>query len=101
VKDTNEPLVREITFADKEFPGSRQYLLPDLILRWKPQRPAKEIWSEKLGSIKAELKTGRGGIHTGDGFAILAGALDRLDNQVPPLTDIRDYKGFVTELLGA
>jgi predicted AlkP superfamily phosphohydrolase/phosphomutase len=101
VKDTNEPLVREITFADKEFPGSRRYLLPDLILKWKPQRPAKEIWSETLGSIKAELKTGRGGIHTGDGFAILAGALDRLDNQVPALTDIRDYKGFVTELLGA
>ena len=101
VKETDEPLVREITFADKEFPGSRSYLLPDLILSWNPQRPAKEIWSEKLGSIKAELKTGRGGIHTGEGFAILAGALDRLDNQVPALRDIRDYKSFVTELLGA
>ena len=101
VKETNEPLVREIAFAHKEFPGSRSYLLPDLILLWNPQRPAKEIWSEKLGSIKAELKTGRGGIHTGDGFAILAGALDRLDNQVPALTDIRDYKNFVTGLLGA
>jgi predicted AlkP superfamily phosphohydrolase/phosphomutase len=101
VKDTGEPLVGEIVFTKDEFPGERSYLLPDLILRWKPERPAKEIWSEQLGSIKAELKTGRGGIHTGDGFAILAGALDRLDNQVPPLGDVRDYKGFVTALLGA
>jgi predicted AlkP superfamily phosphohydrolase/phosphomutase len=101
VKDTGEPLVSEIVFAKDEFPGSRSYLLPDLILLWKPERPAKEIWSEQLGSIKAELKTGRGGIHTGGGFAILAGALDRLDNQVPPLRDVRDYKGFVTALLGA
>lgn len=101
VKDTGEPLIKDIFFAKDEFPGSRSYLLPDLILLWKPERPAKEICSEELGTIKAELKTGRGGIHTGDGFAILAGALDRLDNQVPPLTDIRDYKSFVTALLGA
>jgi hypothetical protein len=101
VKDTGEPLVSEIFFAKDEFPGPRSFLLPDLILLWKPERPAKEIWSERFGSIKAELKTGRGGIHTGDGFAILAGALDRLDNQVPPLRDVRDYKGFVTALLGA
>ena len=101
VKETNEPLVRDIFFAQEEFPGPRSYLLPDLILLWKPERPAKEIWSEELGSIKAELKTGRGGIHTGEGFAILAGALDRLDNQVPPLRDIRDYKGFATALLGS
>ena len=101
MKETNEPLVREIAFAHKEFPGSRSHLLPDLILLWKPERPAKEIWSEKLGSIKAELKTGRGGIHTGEGFAILAGALDRLDNQVPAPSDLRDYKAFVTGLLSA
>ena len=101
VKETDEPLVGDIAFSDEEFPGPRGYLLPDVILLWKPERPAKEIWSEELGSIKAELKTGRGGIHTGDGFAIMAGALDRLDNQVPPLTDIRDYKNLVTALLGA
>lgn len=101
VKETDEPLVREIVFTNREFSGSRSYLLPDLILRWKPERPAKEIWSEQLGIIKAELKTGRGAIHTGDGFAILAGALERMDNQVPELRDIRDYKGFVEGLLGA
>jgi len=101
LKETNQPLVRDIFFAQQEFPGPRSYLLPDLILLWKPERPAKEIWSQELGSIKAELKTGRGAIHTGDGFAILAGALDRLDNQVPPLNDIQDYKGFVTALLAA
>ena len=99
VKETDEPLVREIAFAKTKFPGERSYLLPDLIVLWKPERPASEIWSETLGSIKAELKTGRGGIHTGDGFAVLAGALERMDNQIPEIRDIRDYKGFVTELL--
>ncbi len=99
VKETDEPLVREIASAETMFPGERSYLLPDLIVLWKPERPANEIWSERLGSIKAELKTGRGGIHTGDGFAVLAGALERMDNQIPELRDIRDYKGFVTELL--
>jgi predicted AlkP superfamily phosphohydrolase/phosphomutase len=101
VKESGERLVSDIFFAEDEFPGPRSYLLPDLILLWAPERPAKEIWTEELGSIKAELKTGRGGIHTGDGFAILAGALDRLDNQVPPLSDVRDYKTLVTSLLGA
>jgi hypothetical protein len=101
VKDTGEPVVSDITFAKDAFPGPCSYLLPDLILRWKPEKPAKEIWSEELGSIKAELKTGRGGLHTGDGFAILAGAVERLDNQIPPLRDVRDYKDFVTALLDA
>ena len=63
---------------------------------WQPEAPATEIWSEQLGTFTGELKTGRGGNHTGDSFAVLAGAL-RGANHLPPLTDVRDYKPLVEE----
>jgi hypothetical protein len=57
VKETDEPLVRDILFSHEEFPRSRSYLLPDLILLWEPDRPASEIWSPELETIKAEFRT--------------------------------------------
>ena len=57
-----------------------------------PTAPATEIWSEDLGTLKATLKTGRGGSHTGDSFALFAGAIG---DGLPPLSHIRDYKQFV------
>ena len=92
VKETNEPLIDEIVLARDAFPGPRSHLLPDVLATWHPDAPATEIWSEDLGTLKATLKTGRGGSHTGDSFALLAGAIG---DGLPPLSHIRDYKRFV------
>ena len=51
----------------------------------------------RRGPVAAEFAVGR----RRRGPVFLAGALDRLDNQVPPLSDVRDYKTLVTSLLGA
>jgi predicted AlkP superfamily phosphohydrolase/phosphomutase len=96
VKQTGEALIKEIVFAEDEFPGPRSHWLPDLLLVWQPDAPATEIWSEQLGTFAGELKTGRGGNHTGDSFAVLAGALCGA-NHLPPLTNVRDYKPLVEE----
>ena len=100
VKATNEPLVRDIVITEKEFPGPRSHLLPDILLVWHPDSPATEIWSEELGTITAHSKMGRGGVHGGDSFAVLAGAIDD-DEVLPPLNHVVDYKNFVTRLLDA
>ena len=89
IKETNEPLIDEIVLARDAFPGPRSQLLPDVLATWHPDCPATEIWSEDLGTLKATLKTGRGGSHTGDSFALLAGAIG---DGLPPLSHIRDYK---------
>ena len=98
VKETNEPLIRDIVMACEAFPGPRSYLLPDILLVWQPKSPATEIWSEELGSIVAHLKTGRGGNHTGDSFAVLTGAIN--PDELPPLRHITDLKDLVSVLLG-
>ena len=94
VSQTNEPLIDEIYLSKDEFPGSHNYLLPDVFLTWHPDAPATEISSPELGTIKATLKTGRGGTHTGDSFAVIAGATGALDGS-PPFSHVRDYKPFL------
>jgi predicted AlkP superfamily phosphohydrolase/phosphomutase len=94
IKGTNTPLVDEIVMSGVEFPGRLSHLLPDVLVKWHADSPANEIWSDELGTIKATLKTGRGGNHTGDSFAVLAGAMAEADG-LPPLSHIRDYKQFL------
>ena len=96
VRGTNEPLIDEIVMSREEFPGRLSHLLPDVLVTWHPDSPATEIWSEELGNIKATLKTGRGGNHTGDSFAVLAGAMGDAHG-LPPLSHIRDYKHFLQQ----
>jgi predicted AlkP superfamily phosphohydrolase/phosphomutase len=93
IRGTEEPLIDEIVLSGEEFPGRLSHLLPDVLVTWHPDIPATEIWSHELGSIKATLKTGRGGSHTGDSFAVLAGAMG--SDGLPPLGHIRDYKQFL------
>lgn len=98
VKPTNQKLIRKIVMTDEEFPGPLSSRLPDVLLVWGPEDPATEIWSNELGTIKASLKTGRGGNHTGDSFAVLAGAVGDVE-ELPALDHIRDYSGFFRQLL--
>ena len=93
VNQTNEPLIDEIVLSRDAFPGSYNYLLPDVFLTWPPEAPATEISSPDLGTIQATLKTGRGGTHTGESFAVVAGA--GAPSGLPPLSHIRDYAPYL------
>jgi len=100
VKQTGEPLIKDIVMTEEEFSGPFSHLLPDMLLMWQPKAPATEICSDEIGTISATLKTGRGGNHTGDSFAVLAGAIGDPE-RLPPLAHIRDYKHFLKQFLQA
>ncbi len=100
VKETNEPLISEFILMHQAFPGPRNRFLPDIVLQWGPDQPAREIYSQDIGVIRAELRTGRSGNHTGESFAILAGELPS-DVWPSGLRNIADYKGFVEHLFSS
>ena len=95
VTRTSEPLIDEIVLSRDAFPGSYNYLLPDVFVTWHPEVPATEISSPDLGTIRATLKTGRGGSHTGESFAVIAGAGS--PSGLPSLSHICDYKPYVRQ----
>ena len=100
IQPTNELLIREIIDLRSVFPGERSSHLPDIAVRWNTDRPVDEIRSEELGTVKAKLKTGRGGNHTGDSFAVVTGAYPS-EPFTAQLTHIANYKNFLTQLLTA
>ena len=43
VSDTGEPLVNKVIRTKDVFPGRKNYLLPDLLLKWAPKAPVEHI----------------------------------------------------------
>jgi len=71
--ETDEPIVNEIHFANRESSGARGSLLPDAIVTWTPIKPPSRIVSPLIGSLEGELTDGRRGNHRSDGFLITMG----------------------------
>jgi predicted AlkP superfamily phosphohydrolase/phosphomutase len=63
------PLTEDVHIVATEFPGERAQRLPDLIVTWTGISPASKAHSA-LGTLEAELETGRGGNHLATGFQI-------------------------------
>jgi hypothetical protein len=74
IADSGQPLVEDVRLAADDFPGARSHHLPDLIVAWSGAAPATAIHSETLGTIRAELATGRGGNHRPGGFCVALGS---------------------------
>jgi hypothetical protein len=98
VAATGEPLVGEFVRVHEIYPGPRSRMLPDIALIWAPARPVNEIYSDAIGTICNRLKTGRGGNHTGESFALLAGT-PACRAQADGLRHITDYRALATRLL--
>jgi len=99
VKSSDEPLIDAVNLVRHVFPGPRHYFLPDIALHWAPKHPVTEIYSDDIGEIRVALRTGRGGNHTGDSFAILAGT-GSTEDRLPGLRHITDYKTVVERFFG-
>ncbi len=97
VADSNLPLVKEIVRPADLFPGKRSKYLPDMIITWNELKPATHIYSDQLGTFRAELGSGRRGNHRSDGFAVLLGE----NSNVSPtrLEHIVDLSRFVKEFV--
>jgi predicted AlkP superfamily phosphohydrolase/phosphomutase len=63
-------LVRAVCSGAEQFPGKRTDRLADLIVVWTGIAPAA-LAKSTLGTIRAELDTGRGGNHREQGFQIV------------------------------
>jgi predicted AlkP superfamily phosphohydrolase/phosphomutase len=68
--DSGEPLVRDLLFAERDFPGGRSDYLPDMIVTWTGTPPATSAHSAEFSTLHAEMATGRGGNHRLDGFCV-------------------------------
>jgi hypothetical protein len=89
-----------IDFTRDAFPGARQSNLPDVIVSWTGVPTVSKIHSPDLGTIDAELPTGRSGNHHPEGFPLVVepqGARGIVDKA----GDILDVKPMVFERLFA
>jgi hypothetical protein len=94
---TGEPLVEAITDTAERFPGPRSDNLPDLSVTWRPGGPATLVHSERLGTFRGRLKTGRDGNHRAVAFAAVAGPAAR-SLQVQSMASIVDLGQLVRDL---
>jgi len=69
-----------------------------MVITWNDLKPAKHIYSDQLGSFHAELKSGRGGNHRPDGFAVVLGNGQNATTSMP-LTHTLDLSHFVKEFV--
>ena len=95
---TNIPVVSDVVLLQELYPGVRQHLLPDLLLRWKEDYPIQEVNSDSLGVVVAAPDSGRTGEHRPNGFAIVLGR--GREGGLPALTHNSDFPEFVSHLLG-
>lgn len=95
VSATGQPLIKRIVEVDRDLPGSRRQLLPDLILEWAPDEPAAAIHSDDFGEIHVSLTTGRGGNHNDSAFLLAKGDVQST-KEMGSLSDIADI-GFLAE----
>jgi predicted AlkP superfamily phosphohydrolase/phosphomutase len=96
--ESGAPLVRAVYDARGLYPGERADYLPDLIVDYAPDEPARAIESPAIGRLEAHLDTGRGGNHCGDAFMIVAGP-GRTHAAVADVKDIHDMRTFIETLL--
>lgn len=63
-------LVENLYSSAEQFSGKRMHHLPDLIVTWSGLEPVSRVDST-LGTLLADLDTGRGGNHRASGFQIV------------------------------
>ena len=95
---TDAPIVRDVLLLQEVFPGSRQHLLPDLLVRWTEEYPVSEVYSPALGLIRGAPDSGRTGEHRSGGFALVLGRGAK-EGGLPQLSHNSDFPRFVSHLL--
>lgn len=94
IEQSGAPLVKEICFATREFTGERSKYLPDMIVTWSGMPPADRIVSDSLGTVEAELSTGRSGNHRPEGFCVFLEPRAKPIPEPPPV-HIKDLATIV------
>jgi hypothetical protein len=98
IDGSGEPLCAEVVAGDDAFAGPRADRLPDLVVTWYGGAPVSRVRSDVLGTIGAELATGRGGNHRSRGFCAILGS-EEARAHTAGLRHIADLASLVTERL--
>jgi predicted AlkP superfamily phosphohydrolase/phosphomutase len=67
---TGQRAVRDVIRTDQVFPGPRRDHLPDLIVRWNPEAPLRQVVSPAVGTVTGESPDQRPGTHRPPGFLL-------------------------------
>jgi predicted AlkP superfamily phosphohydrolase/phosphomutase len=70
---SGRPVIKKITFTQREFNGPYLAQLPDLTVLWDQSFHWDTIYSARLGTLKIRQQDSRTGSHTPVGFVIMAG----------------------------
>jgi len=92
---SGEPIAAAIDPVETVYPGPRADRLPDLIVRWAPEKPVNEAASPTVGTVRSSLDTGRGGNHRHRGFLAVLGQEPRID--LARIQHIADFAQFVRD----
>ena len=98
--DTGRRLVDEVVPIHDRFPGPGSERLPDLVVTWRPEPPARRVASPNVGQLTVRLTSPRGGDHVDRGFAVLNGPGSKRTERLPPLQSTEDFAGFLMALAG-
>ena len=71
--DQGNSIVQQVVRSDVAFPGDRRPYLPDLVVRWNPERPITCACSQRLQRVTENSPDPRPGTHSGPGFMLAAG----------------------------
>jgi hypothetical protein len=100
IEESGTPLCAALVEDHAELRGPRADRLPDVVVTWSGAPPASRVRSERLGTITAELATGRGGNHRAEGFCAILGPAD-VRAHAADLRHIADLAPLVTQRLVA
>ncbi|MGD8679950.1 MAG: alkaline phosphatase family protein [Lysobacterales bacterium] len=98
--DTGRRLVDEVVPIHERFPGPGCERLPDLVVTWRPEPPARRVESPGVGRLTVKPTNARGGDHVDRGFAVLNGPASRRAESLPPLQSTEDFADFLLALAG-
>lgn len=99
VAGTDRPLIKSVDRTKDLFSGKNAHYLPDLLLKWAPDSPAEQIYSDDIGTIRSRLRTGRGGNHVGGSFVLVCGPGAKPES-VREIAHIKDMGAFVRSHFG-
>jgi predicted AlkP superfamily phosphohydrolase/phosphomutase len=97
--ESEEPAILEVLRTRELLDGPHVDELPDLLLRWTPDRVVRAARHPRLGVIEEDLRDMPKTEHTGEGFMIAAGPQIRRGARVE--CDIVDIAPTLLHLLGA
>jgi predicted AlkP superfamily phosphohydrolase/phosphomutase len=99
--DTGQPLVSEIVFPHKKYPGDHMMDFPDIVIKWVNAAHITAMASPKVGEIRIpDIPDARTGAHNDVGFFLAVGNDVRHDEGEQPQIYVWDFAPTILRYMG-